>query len=49
MPMYRGLPSASPSNLPIANKASQEVLCLPIYPGLSQDDQRRIVELIKGR
>lgn len=32
--MYRGLPSAHPDNLPVATKAAQQVLCLPIYPDL---------------
>ena len=45
--MYRGLPTSSPENLPCANKIAQEVLCLPIYPGLSVQDQLRIVETIK--
>lgn len=33
-PMYRGLPSANPENLPIASAAAQQILCLPIYPDL---------------
>ena len=32
--MYRGLPSASKDNLPIASKVAEQVLCLPIYPDL---------------
>ena len=44
--MYRGLPSASPNNLPVATSAAREVLCLPIYPALEQDDQQRIIDLI---
>ena len=32
--MYRGLPSAAQSNLPVACKAASEVICLPIYPNL---------------
>jgi dTDP-4-amino-4,6-dideoxygalactose transaminase len=47
-PMYRGLPSASPSNLPVASQASRKVLCLPIYPGLQEDDLTRIVDTITG-
>lgn len=46
MPMYRSLPSAA--NLPVANRLAQEVLCLPIYPGLSEEDQDNIVRLIRG-
>lgn len=46
-PMYRGLPSASPANLPVAAKAAAQVLCLPIYPALSADDRQRVVAVIR--
>ena len=46
-PMYRGLPSANPDNLPVARRASQQVLCLPIYPDLKDDEQERIIEEIR--
>ena len=46
-PMYRGLPSAAPSNLPIARKTSEEVICLPIYPELSPDSQDKIIGIIR--
>ena len=45
-PMYRGLPSAAPGNLPRATAAAREVLCLPIYPGLTIEQQAGIVEAI---
>jgi len=45
-PMYRGLPSAQPANLPVAAKASAQVLCLPIYPALTDADQQRLIDLI---
>lgn len=45
-PMYRGLPSSSPSNLPVASSAAQKVLCLPIYPALSDDEQNRVIDQI---
>ncbi|CDN58640.1 dTDP-4-amino-4,6-dideoxy-D-glucose aminotransferase VioA [Burkholderia cenocepacia] len=45
-PMYRGLPSASRANLPVAADASMKVLCLPIYPALTEYDLRRIVGVI---
>jgi dTDP-4-amino-4,6-dideoxygalactose transaminase len=48
MPMYRNLPSAATANLPVANRIAQEVLCLPIYPGLSEEDQDNIVRLVRG-
>jgi dTDP-4-amino-4,6-dideoxygalactose transaminase len=47
-PMYRALPSAQRTNLPVAATASDRVLCLPIYPGLEADDQQRIIDLIRG-
>lgn len=46
-PMYRGLTSADPGNLPVAVKGAAQVLCLPIYPALSGDDQQRVVEIIR--
>lgn len=45
-PMYRGLPSAQADNLRVARAASTEILCLPIYPALSNQDVERIVALI---
>lgn len=47
-PMYRGLPSARRSNLPMAALASDAVLCLPIYPSLQPEDQDRIIDVIRG-
>ena len=46
-PMYRGLPSAKPSNLPVATDIANRVLCLPIYPALSDLDVTRIVALLE--
>ena len=45
-PMYRGLPSAAQSNLTVATKAANEVLCLPIYPDLSMDQVDLVIGLI---
>jgi len=45
-PMYRGLPSARPENLTIANKIANQVICLPIYPLLEKSEQQRVIELI---
>jgi len=45
-PMYRGLPSAQHANLPIAVERASRVLCLPIYPQLSNEDVHRIVSII---
>ena len=46
MPMYRGLPSAARSHLPNAVRIADEVLCLPIYPALTDHDVMRVIELI---
>jgi dTDP-4-amino-4,6-dideoxygalactose transaminase len=48
-PMYRGLVSATRSNLPVAADASLKVLCLPIYPALSDSDIERIASVVRGR
>ncbi len=45
-PMYRGLPSAQRGNLPVAAESAEKVLCLPIYPALTADDQQRVIDLI---
>jgi dTDP-4-amino-4,6-dideoxygalactose transaminase len=45
--MYRSLPSAAPSNLPVAIKAANEVLCLPIYPDLPHGELQKIINLIQ--
>lgn len=47
-PMYRGLSSAQRNNLPIANEVSEKVLCLPIYPALTNEDLTRIIDAVKG-
>jgi len=46
-PMYRSMPSAHRDNLPIASRAAEQVLCLPIYPALSAEDQQRIIDIIR--
>jgi dTDP-4-amino-4,6-dideoxygalactose transaminase len=46
-PMYRGLPSAIPGNLPTATRVAQEVICLPIYPHLALEDVDRIASVIR--
>lgn len=46
-PMYRNLPSAQSTNLPIANEAAKKILCLPIYPTLSQSDFSKIIDVVR--
>lgn len=47
-PMYRGMPSAAHANLPVAKKASEQVICLPIYPGLANEQVDFVIGLITG-
>jgi dTDP-4-amino-4,6-dideoxygalactose transaminase len=47
-PMYSDLPSAQSPNLPVATEIAKRILCLPIYPGLSESDQERVIERITG-
>lgn len=44
---YNGYSSAQPSNLPVATKMADEVLCLPMHHALSGDDVKRIIDCIK--
>jgi dTDP-4-amino-4,6-dideoxygalactose transaminase len=45
--MYSGLPTAAQTHLPVANEVAEKVLCLPIYPGLSREEQLHIVAVIQ--
>ena len=46
---YRGLESANKDNLPVATEKAEQVICLPMYYGLSDKDIERIVLLITKR
>jgi dTDP-4-amino-4,6-dideoxygalactose transaminase len=46
MPMYRGLPSANEDNLPIARQTAQEVLCLPMFPEMTEEQVVRVADLV---
>jgi len=46
-PTYRGLPSARPGNLPVAEKIVKQVICLPIYPDLDLENVERICKIIR--
>ena len=43
---YRGLESAHPDNLPIANRIANSVICLPMHTNLSNADFELVVKLI---
>ena len=45
-PTYRGLESALPGNLPVAEEITQKILCLPLYPELNESDATKIVNII---
>lgn len=45
---YRQLNSASPANLPVANVVGQQVLSMPMYGGLKEDDVRKICAILKS-
>jgi dTDP-4-amino-4,6-dideoxygalactose transaminase len=47
-PTYRGLTSAKPSNLPVAEKVAGQVICLPIYPELSFDKVEFVSQIIRN-
>lgn len=46
-PTYRGLKSSLMSNLPHALLLSEQVICLPLYPGLEDADVKRICRIIR--
>lgn len=46
---YRGLDSASQSNLPEAYKMADEVICLPMHHELSEEDIERVLYCIKKK
>ena len=43
---YRGLPSATKENLPVATKMADEVICLPMHHKLSNTDIEKILEIV---
>ena len=43
---YRALPSAAPSNLPVATRIANEVICLPMHHELSEDGISIIIDII---
>jgi len=45
--MYRNLPSASTDALPVANMIANKILCLPIFPDLTEEEQGKIIEVLQ--
>ncbi|PAA12674.1 MULTISPECIES: DegT/DnrJ/EryC1/StrS family aminotransferase [Pseudomonas] len=47
-PMYKNLESSADSNLPVAKRTAEQVLCLPIHAEMTGDDLLRVVAVIKA-
>ena len=47
-PTYSDLESARPGRMPIAERIAEEVICLPIYPALGNNDIDRIIYILKS-
>lgn len=45
---YKDYPSAAPENLPVATKIANQVICLPMHHALSDEDIKRIINVIKS-
>ena len=45
-PVYRGLESSRAENLPVATRLADEVLCLPMYADLTDEDAERILGVV---
>jgi dTDP-4-amino-4,6-dideoxygalactose transaminase len=45
--IYSNLDSAKPGRMPVAEKITEKVLCLPIYPDLEASDVEYIIQSIK--
>jgi dTDP-4-amino-4,6-dideoxygalactose transaminase len=43
---YNGLPSSKPGKMPVAERVTEQVLCIPIYPDLDADDAIQICRII---
>ena len=46
---YKGLESADPKNLPVAHRLADQVLCLPMFAGLSEADVERVLDIITSK
>ena len=49
LPMYTGIASAAADGLPVANRAANQILCLPIYHDLAAVDQDRVIGALQGK
>jgi len=47
-PTYSALESAQPGKLPVAEQVTEKIICLPIYPDLSDENIRIVCEALKN-
>jgi len=47
-PMYRNFPSSDKANHPVASKLSNQILCLPIFPGMQTSVVEKVCSFISG-
>ncbi len=47
-PTYRSLPSASATNIPVATKVAERILCLPMFADLTDEEQNIILHFLRG-
>lgn len=45
-PTYRGLPSASANNLPVAENVARKILCLPMFGDLEHESIENIINIL---
>lgn len=46
LPMYAHLPSSAPDNLPVAHRVARQILCLPIFPDMTDTDVDRVLSAL---
>jgi dTDP-4-amino-4,6-dideoxygalactose transaminase len=46
-PMYKGLDSALPGKMPVAERVAEQVICLPLYPNLEKGQIDNICKIIR--
>lgn len=47
LPMYQELTSSNAQNLSVANRTAKQILCLPIYPTLENNELDKIISIIR--
>jgi len=45
-PIYKGIDSALPGKMPVAERVAEQVICLPIYPDLDRESIVKITNLL---